>query len=77
MPEYGRAIQQMVMYATRITDRTKRQRAAYTIVDIMANMQPSLRELPNYREHLWNHIAYISGYSLDVDYPYEINRLDV
>lgn len=76
MPEYGRAIQQMVMYATRIEDRDKRQRAAYTIVEIMANMQPSLRELPNYREHLWNHIAYISGYSLDVDYPYEINRLD-
>lgn len=76
MPEYGRSIQEMVLHATRIPDRDKRLVCASTIVDIMVNMQPSLRELPNYREHLWNHVAYISGYTLDVDYPYPITRLD-
>lgn len=76
MPEYGRAVQQMVMHAVSLPQRDKRQECASTIVDIMANMYPSLRELPNYREHLWNHIAYMSGYTLDVDYPYPLTRLD-
>ena len=76
MPEYGRAVQQMIMHAVSLPDRGKRQECASTIVDIMANMYPSLRELPNYREHLWNHIAYISGYALDIDYPYPLTRLD-
>jgi len=76
MPEYGRSVQAMVMHAISLENRDERQRCANTIVDIMVNMQPSLRELPNYREHLWNHIAFISGYTLDVDYPYPITRLD-
>lgn len=76
MPEYGRAVQEMVMHAVSLPQKAERQRCANTIVDIMLNMQPSLRELPNYREHLWNHVAYISGYQLDVDYPYPLTRLD-
>lgn len=76
MPEYGRSVQAMIKYAVGIADRDKRQQCANTIVDIMANMQPTLRELPNYREHLWNHVAFISGYTLDVDYPYPLMRLD-
>lgn len=76
MPEYGRAVQQMIMHAVSLPERERRQECASTIVEIMANMYPSLRELPNYREHLWNHIAYISGYTLDVDYPYPLTRLD-
>ncbi len=76
MPEYGRSVQQMVLHAIQIDDRDKRLQCAATIVDIMANMQPALRDLPNYREHLWNHVAFISGYTLDVDYPYPITRLD-
>lgn len=76
MPEYGRAVQKMVMHAVSLPQREKRQQCANTIVEIMVNMQPSLRDLPNYREHLWNHVAYISGYTLDVDYPYPVTRLD-
>ena len=76
MPEYGRAVQEMVMHAVGLPQREERQRCAQTIVEIMANMQPQIRELPNYREHLWNHVAYISGYQLDVDYPYPVTRLD-
>lgn len=76
MPEYGRAIQEMVLHAVGLEDRQKRQSCANTIVDIMANSNPSLRQLPNYREHLWNHVAFMSGYKLDVDYPYPVTRLD-
>lgn len=76
MPEYGRAVQDMVMHALTIDDRQKRQQCAQTIIDVMANMQPALREQPDYLQKLWDHLAYISNYQLDVDYPYPVTRLD-
>lgn len=76
MPEYGRSVQDMVAYALTIEDKVERQQCAQTIVDVMANMQPSLREQPDYRQKLWDHLAYMSNYELDVDYPYPVTRLD-
>lgn len=76
MSEYGRAVQDMVRHALTIEDREERQQCAQTIVDVMANMQPALREQPDYRQKLWDHLAYISNYELDVEYPYPVTRLD-
>lgn len=76
MPEYGRAVQDMVQHALGIEDKAERQRCAQTIVDVMANMQPMLREQPDFRQKLWDHLAYMSNYELDVDYPYPVTRLD-
>ncbi len=39
LPEYGRCIQDMVHYAMDLDDRSERQRCAFTIIDLMANMQ--------------------------------------
>lgn len=75
MPEYGRGVQDMIDYATSLPEKSERQRCAETIFGIMLNMQPQLRELPDYKHRIWDHIAYISGYRLDIDYPCEITRL--
>lgn len=75
MPEYGRGIQDMVMYAVSLPTKGERQRCAEAIFGVMSNMQPQMRELPDYKHRIWDHIAYISNYQLDIDYPCEINRL--
>lgn len=75
MPEYGRGVQDMIAYAVSLPDKAERQQCAETIFSIMLNMQPQLREQPDYRHRIWDHIAYISGYQLDIDYPCEITRL--
>lgn len=77
MPEYGRAVQDMVRHAMSIADREERQRCAQAIVGVMGNMQQSaLRDQPDHKRKLWDHLAHISGYQLDVDYPYPVTRLD-
>jgi len=76
MPEYGRAVQEMVNYAVTIADRQERQACAEAIVSIMANMKPEVRQQPDFIHRLWDHIAFISGYQLDIDYPVEITRMD-
>ena len=75
MPEYGRGIQQMIEYAVTIEDRAERQRCAESIFSVMMDMQPQLREQPDYKHRIWDHIAYISNYRLDIDSPFEIPRL--
>lgn len=76
MPEYGRSVQEMVDYAVGIADRTERQRCAETIVDIMSGMFPSLKDVDDYRVKLWDHLAYMSRYHLDVDYPFPVTKFD-
>ena len=74
LPEYGRSIQNMVDYAVSIPDRAERQRCANTIINIMGNMFPHLRDVPDFKHKLWDHLAIMSDFKLDIDYPYEIMR---
>ncbi|MDR0977227.1 MAG: DUF4290 domain-containing protein [Prevotellaceae bacterium] len=76
LPEYGRSIQNMVDHALTITDRAERQRCANTIIGIMGNMFPQLRDMPDFKHKLWDHLAIMSDFRLDIDYPYEITRKD-
>lgn len=64
------------MLAISQPNHEERQRCAEAIMDIMVNMFPEIREQPDYEQLVWNHIAYISEYKLDVDYPCVITRLD-
>ena len=60
LPEYGRSIQNMVDYALTIQDRAERQRCANTIINIMGNMFPHLRDVPDFKHKLWDHLAIMS-----------------
>ena len=53
LPEYGRSIQNMVDHALTIEDRAERQRCANTIINIMGNMFPHLRDVPDFKHKLW------------------------
>ncbi|WP_291529887.1 DUF4290 domain-containing protein [Bacteroides sp. UBA939] len=76
LPEYGRSIQNMVDHALTIENRAERQRCANTIINIMGNMFPHLRDVPDFKHKLWDHLAIMSEFKLDIDYPYEIIRKD-
>lgn len=72
LPEYGRSIQNMVDYAITIEDPIERQRCANTIISIMGNMNPQLRDVTDFNHKLWDHLAIMSDFKLDIKYPYEI-----
>lgn len=74
LPEYGRSIQNMVDFALTLEDRAERQRCANTVINIMGNMFPHLRDVPDFKHKLWDHLAIMSDFKLDIDYPYEIVR---
>lgn len=76
LPEYGRNIQNMVEIAKQITDRNERNRCARSIIDCMGNLFPYLRDNENFRHKLWDHLALMSNFELDIDYPYEISNME-
>jgi hypothetical protein len=71
IPEYGRNIHKMVEHIGTIEDREERNRAARTIIAIMGNMNPHLRDINDFKHKLWDHLAIISDFKLDIDSPYE------
>jgi len=72
MPEYGRHIQKMIDHAVTIEDREERTRCAKTIIGIMGNMFPHLRDVNDFKHKLWDHLAIMADFKLDIDYPYEL-----
>ena len=72
LPEYGRSVQNMVDHALTIEDREERQRCANTIIKIMGGMFPYLRDESDNNQKLWDHLAIMSDFKLDIDYPVEV-----
>ena len=76
LPEYGRNIQQMVEHCKGIENKEERTQCAKTIISIMGNLFPYLRDVNDFKHKLWDHLAIMSDFQLDIDYPYEIVRKD-
>lgn len=73
LPEYGREIQQMVDYAVKLEDREERQHCAESIIVIMDRMFPENRNVENHEQKLWDHLAIMSNFQLDIDYPFDVS----
>lgn len=76
LPEYGRNIQNMVEIAMTIEDRTERNRCARSIINCMGNLFPYLRDNEAFQHKLWDHLALMSNFELDIDYPFEITSAE-
>jgi hypothetical protein len=70
LPEYGRNVQKMVDHIKTIEDRNERNHAARTIIQIMGNLNPHLRDEGDFKHKLWDHLALIADFDLDIDPPY-------
>jgi hypothetical protein len=70
IPEYGRHIQKLVNHCIKLEDIEERNTMARAIVHVMGNMQPHLRDVPDFQHKLWDQLFIMSDYNLDVDTPY-------
>lgn len=77
LTEYGRNIQNMVQLAMQIEDKEERTKCVNTIIDTMGIFFPHLRDVNDFKHKLWDHLAMMSNYKLDIDYPYEVPQAPV
>ncbi|MGC6437776.1 MAG: DUF4290 domain-containing protein [Flavobacteriaceae bacterium] len=71
IPEYGRHIQKMINHATAQESKAERNRLAKAIISVMGNMQPHLRDVPDFQHKLWDQLFIMSDFKLDADSPFE------
>ncbi|GAB2772479.1 hypothetical protein GCM10010465_18390 [Actinomadura fibrosa] len=60
----------MVEYAVAIEDEKERNKVAKAIISVMGNMNPHLRDVPDFQHKLWDQLFIISDFKLDVDSPF-------
>lgn len=70
IPEYGRHIQKMVEHAVSIEDDKERNEVAKSIIAVMGNLNPHLRDVPDFQHKLWDQLFIISDFKLDVESPF-------
>jgi len=72
IPEYGRHIQQMVDHCLTIEDEQERNEFAEIIIEVMGELNPHLRDVPDFQHKLWDQLFIMSDFQLDVKSPYPI-----
>jgi hypothetical protein len=77
LPEHGRHIQTMIEYCCTLENRDERNKCAKSIVDIMGQLNPHLRDVTDFKHKLWDHLFIISDFKLDVDSPYPIPNREI
>lgn len=70
LAEYGRNVQNMVEYIVALPTKEERNRYAQVVIDMMGFLNPHLRDVPDFKHKLWDHLQIISKFKIDVDSPY-------
>jgi len=77
IPEYGRHVHQMVDQAVLVKDKAERNKMAKAIIGVMGNLNPHLRDVPDFQHKLWAQLFILSDFQLDVDSPFEKPSEDI
>lgn len=74
LPEYGREIQNMVDYCKTLPTKEQRQYCAESIISIMERMKPGAIGTNDNGRKLWDHLAVMADFDLDIDWPYDVSE---
>ena len=74
LPEYGREVQSMVDYAVALPTKAERQSCANAIIAIMHRMFSQSADAEGFERKLWDHLAMMSNFKLDIDYPFDVTE---
>ena len=71
IPEYGRHIHLMIEQTMAESDAEERNKKAKAIIGVMGNLNPHLRDVPDFQHKLWDQFFIMADFDIDVDCPYE------
>ncbi|UII21100.1 DUF4290 domain-containing protein [Fulvivirga ligni] len=77
LKEYGRNVQKLVKYIQTIEDKEERSQKAATLIELMRQVTPSVKETIETNQKLWDDLYIMSGFNLDIDGPFPPPETDV
>ena len=72
LKEYGRNVQKLVDYIRTVPDKEKRTALATTLIDLIRQLNPTVKDQPENPQRMWDDLYVIADFNLDVDAPYPI-----
>lgn len=76
LKEYGRNVQKLVDYIRTVPDKEKRTAMAYTLIDLIKQLNPAVKDQPENPQRMWDDLYIIADFNLDIDAPYPPPPLD-
>ena len=70
LKEYGRNVQKLVKYIKTIEDKEKRNQSARALVELMKQINPSIKESGEDSQKLWDDLYIMSDFSIDIEGPF-------
>ena len=77
LKEYGRNVQNLVDYIRTIPDKDKRTELAYTLIELIKQLNPTVRESVENPQRLWDDLFIIADFNLDVNNPFNPPEKDI
>lgn len=76
LKEYGRNLQNLAHYVSKIEDREERTRMAHHLIALMREINPETRESEDVEKKLWDDLYIMSGFKLDVESPFPMPEME-
>src|SRR5690554_622161 len=70
-------MQKMITYAKTRETKEERNKEAKAIISVMGNLQPHLRDVPDFQHKLWDQLFIMSDFRLNVDSPFPITSREI
>ena len=77
LKEYGRNVQKLIEYIRNQPDKAKRTELAYTLIELIKQLTPTIKEQPENPQRLWDDLYIIADFNLDIDCPYPVPERDI
>lgn len=71
IPEYGRHIHKMIELVKEETNIDERNKKAKAIIGVMGNLNPHLRDVPDFQHKLWDQFFIMANFDIEVDSPFD------
>lgn len=77
LKEYGRNVQKLVEYIRTIPDKDKRTELAYTLIELIKQLTPTIKDQPENPQRVWDDLYIIADFNLDINAPYPVPERDI
>lgn len=77
LKEYGRNVQKLVEYIRSVPDKDKRTELSVTLIELIKQLTPSLKDQPENPQRLWDDLYIIADFNLDINNPYPVPEPEV
>lgn len=77
LKEYGRNVQKLIEYIRNIPDKDKRTDLAYTLIELIKQLTPTIKEQGDDPQRLWDDLYIIADFDLDVNNPFPVPEREI